>query len=97
MIVTDRVAPDGSYPSLRHRRRGMTVQAVRAAIYREHLRTEANLEAMARRKPVDHARYRELHERSFPADGGDHPTPQQTTGPFRLAGISGHKRVYQAR
>ncbi|MEE1835700.1 hydroxymethylglutaryl-CoA synthase [Streptomyces sp. SP17KL33] len=65
--------------------------------YREHLRTEANLEAIARRKPVDHARYRELHERSFPSDGGDHPTPQQTTGPFRLAGISGHKRIYQTR
>ncbi|MFD3374476.1 MULTISPECIES: hydroxymethylglutaryl-CoA synthase [unclassified Streptomyces] len=65
--------------------------------YREHLRTEANLEAMARRKPVGHARYRELHERSFPADGGDHSTPQQTTGPFRLAGLSGHKRIYRTR
>lgn len=65
--------------------------------YREHLRTEANLEAIARRTPVDHARYRELHELSFPDDGGDHPTPRQTTGPFRLAGISGHKRIYQTR
>ncbi|MFI8323753.1 hydroxymethylglutaryl-CoA synthase [Streptomyces sp. NPDC085529] len=65
--------------------------------YREHLRTEANLAAIARREPVDHARYRELHERSFPADGGEHLTPQQTTGPFRLAGLSGHKRIYQAR
>ncbi|MGW7444309.1 hydroxymethylglutaryl-CoA synthase [Kitasatospora sp. NPDC054795] len=65
--------------------------------YREHLRTAANLAAIARRKPVDHARYRELHEWSFPADGGDHPTSQQTTGPFRLAGVSGHKRIYQAR
>ncbi|MYR42858.1 hydroxymethylglutaryl-CoA synthase [Streptomyces sp. SID5910] len=65
--------------------------------YRAHLRTEANLEAIARRTPVDHARYRELHERSFPSDGGDHATPEQTTGPFRLAGISGHKRIYRAR
>ncbi|MFD3701057.1 hydroxymethylglutaryl-CoA synthase [Streptomyces sp. NPDC058646] len=65
--------------------------------YRQHLRSEANLEAIARRKPVDYAGYRELHERSLPTDGGDHSTPAQTTGRFRLAGISNHKRLYQAR
>lgn len=65
--------------------------------YRERLRTGANREAIDRRKPLDYAGYRELHERSLPVDGGDHRTPGQTTGPFRLAGISGHKRVYEAR
>ncbi|MFB7502307.1 hydroxymethylglutaryl-CoA synthase [Streptomyces broussonetiae] len=65
--------------------------------YREHLRTEANREAIDRRKSVDHAGYRELHEHRLPADGGDHTNPAQTTGPFRLAGISGHKRVYEKR
>ncbi|WCD91399.1 Hydroxymethylglutaryl-CoA synthase (plasmid) [Streptomyces xanthophaeus] len=65
--------------------------------YQHHLRTEANLASIARRKPVDYATYRELHERSFPADGGDHPTPEQTSGRFRLAGLSGHKRIYQTR
>ncbi|MEU0009415.1 hydroxymethylglutaryl-CoA synthase [Streptomyces sp. NPDC006314] len=65
--------------------------------YREHLRTEAHREAIDRRKPVDYARYRELHERSFPVDGGDHPTPAQTTGPFRLAALRGHKRIYETR
>ncbi|NNN31831.1 hydroxymethylglutaryl-CoA synthase [Streptomyces sp. S3(2020)] len=65
--------------------------------YRDHLRTEENLEAISRRRTVDYAGYRELHEWTFPADGGDHATPEQTTGPFRLAGISGHKRIYQAR
>ncbi|QDY75199.1 hydroxymethylglutaryl-CoA synthase [Streptomyces qinzhouensis] len=65
--------------------------------YRERLRTGANREAIDRRRPVDYAGYRELHERSLPADGGDHSTPVQTTGPFRLAGISGHKRLYEAR
>ncbi|MBE8478341.1 hydroxymethylglutaryl-CoA synthase [Streptomyces justiciae] len=65
--------------------------------YRERLRTEANREAIARRKPVDYATYRELHQRSFPTDGGDHATERQTTGPFRLAGISGHKRQYETR
>ncbi|GAA0410852.1 hydroxymethylglutaryl-CoA synthase [Streptomyces luteireticuli] len=65
--------------------------------YREHLRTAAHREAIERRKPVDYARYRALHERSFPADGGDHPTPSETTGPFRLAGLRDHKRLYESR
>jgi hydroxymethylglutaryl-CoA synthase len=65
--------------------------------YRDHLRTEQNHAAIARRTPVDYAEYRALHERSLPTDGGDHATPTQTTGPFRLAGISGHKRVYETR
>nr|BAE78982.1 3-hydroxy-3-methylglutaryl-CoA synthase [Streptomyces sp. KO-3988] len=65
--------------------------------YREHLRTEAHRAAIDRRKPVDFARYRELHAYSFPADGGDHRTPAQTTGPYRLAALRGHKRIYTAR
>jgi hydroxymethylglutaryl-CoA synthase len=65
--------------------------------YREQLRTDQNREVIDRRKPVDYAGYRALHERSFPTDGGDYTTPEQTTGPFRLAGISGHKRIYQTR
>nr|ADC96649.1 HMG-CoA synthase [Streptomyces sp. SN-1061M] len=63
--------------------------------YREHLRTPAHHEAIGRRRPLDYAAYRELHERSFPTDGGDHPTPSQTTGPYRLAALRGHKRVYE--
>ncbi|BBA98090.1 putative 3-hydroxy-3-methylglutaryl-CoA synthase [Actinacidiphila reveromycinica] len=65
--------------------------------YREHLRTAANREAIDRRKEVGHARYRELHGHSFPPDGGDHLVPAETTGPFRLAALRGHKRVYEAR
>ncbi|POX51987.1 hydroxymethylglutaryl-CoA synthase [Streptomyces sp. Ru71] len=65
--------------------------------YREHLRTEENQQVIDRRKSVDYAGYRDLHERRLPADGGDHSTEAQTTGPFRLAGISGHKRLYEAR
>lgn len=65
--------------------------------YREHLRTEAHRAAVERRQPIGHDRYRELHEWGFPTDGGDHPTPAGTTGPFRLAGIAGHKRIYEKR
>ncbi|MGX1915404.1 hydroxymethylglutaryl-CoA synthase [Streptomyces phaeochromogenes] len=65
--------------------------------YRQHLRTAAHRAAVDRRKPVGYPEYRELHERSLPADGGDHLTPSQTTGPFRLAALSGHKRIYETR
>jgi hydroxymethylglutaryl-CoA synthase len=63
--------------------------------YREHLRAVAHREAIDRRRPLDYAAYRELHERSFPTEGGDHPTPSQTTGPFRLAALRNHKRIYE--
>ncbi|WP_405791574.1 hydroxymethylglutaryl-CoA synthase [Streptomyces sp. NBC_01506] len=65
--------------------------------YRRHLRTAAHRAAIDRRTPLTYAEYRELHQRSFPADGGDHPTPAQTTGPFRLAALRGHKRLYDTR
>lgn len=65
--------------------------------YREHLRTAEHREAISRRQEVDYDRYRELHERSFPTDGGDYSVPSQTTGPYRLAGLSGHKRLYEPR
>ncbi|MEU3794793.1 hydroxymethylglutaryl-CoA synthase [Streptomyces fructofermentans] len=65
--------------------------------YRRHLRDAEHRRAIARRTPLDYAGYRRLHERSFPTDGGDHPTPAQTGGPFRLAGLRDHKRLYEAR
>ncbi|MEU1409050.1 hydroxymethylglutaryl-CoA synthase [Streptomyces sp. NPDC005728] len=65
--------------------------------YRAHLRTQAHREAIDRRTSLDIARYRDLHERSFPTDGGDHPTQAQTTGPFRLAALRDHKRIYETR
>ncbi|MGW0599389.1 hydroxymethylglutaryl-CoA synthase [Streptomyces sp. NPDC002776] len=65
--------------------------------YRDHLRTEGHRAAIDRRTAVDYARYRGLHEHSFPADGGDHRTPAETTGPFRLAAVRDHKRIYETR
>ncbi|WP_371530678.1 hydroxymethylglutaryl-CoA synthase [Streptomyces sp. NBC_01283] len=65
--------------------------------YRSHLRSAMHREAVARREDIDYAKYRALHEQAFPVDGGDHPLPRETTGPYRLAGISGHKRIYEPR
>ncbi|MFJ8477004.1 hydroxymethylglutaryl-CoA synthase [Kitasatospora sp. NPDC094011] len=63
--------------------------------YRDHLHTARNRAEVDRRKPITYGRYRALHEQSLPTDGGDHPTPEETTGRFRLAGIRGHKRLYE--
>jgi hydroxymethylglutaryl-CoA synthase len=68
-----------------------------AAGYRDHLRTKEHRAAIERRTPVDYAGYRALHEQRLPTDGSDHATPAQSTGPYRLAGISGHKRIYETR
>lgn len=65
--------------------------------YRAHLRSEQHREAIARRRDIGYADYRERHEQAFPVDGGDHPAPRETTGPYRLAGLFGHKRVYEPR
>ncbi|PXX71791.1 hydroxymethylglutaryl-CoA synthase [Nocardia tenerifensis] len=65
--------------------------------YREHLRTEANRAAISSREPLGYDRYRELHEAQAPTDGMYHATRAETSRPFRLAEISGHKRIYEAR
>ncbi|MFF3645508.1 hydroxymethylglutaryl-CoA synthase [Streptomyces sp. NPDC002564] len=65
--------------------------------YKERLRTAENLAAIERRTELDYAGYRQLHERSFPTDGGDYPTPVQNGGQFRFAGLRGHKRIYERR
>lgn len=65
--------------------------------YRAHLRPDEHRHAIERRRPVDHAEYRRLHELAVPVDGGDHSMPAQTSGPYRLAGVSGHKRSYEPR
>ncbi|MEV0031974.1 hydroxymethylglutaryl-CoA synthase [Nocardia sp. NPDC050793] len=65
--------------------------------YREHLRTDANRDAIATRIALDYDRYRVLHETESPSDGMYHAIPEETGRPFRLAAISGHKRIYESR
>lgn len=63
--------------------------------YRAHLRSGANRERLAARVPIEYERYAQLHDARIPADGGDHPILAETAGPFRLAAISDHKRIYE--
>ncbi|WP_378743158.1 hydroxymethylglutaryl-CoA synthase [Nocardia brasiliensis] len=65
--------------------------------YGAHLRTAAHRRAIERRTPIDYAHYRALHERTIPVDGGDYELPEEGSGPYRLAAVSGHKRIYEPR
>ncbi|MCM6778677.1 hydroxymethylglutaryl-CoA synthase [Nocardia sp. CDC159] len=65
--------------------------------YRDQMRTAAHRSAIADRRPIDYLGYRSLHEMTLPTDGGDHALVEEALGPFRLAGLSGHKRIYQVR
>ncbi|MGW5451516.1 hydroxymethylglutaryl-CoA synthase [Nocardia sp. NPDC003979] len=65
--------------------------------YRAHLRTEANQAAISTREMLDYDRYRALHEAVLPTDGAYHAMVEETRRPFRLAAMSGHKRIYEAR
>lgn len=63
--------------------------------YRSHGRAAETRAGIEAREVIDYARYRELHEREVPVDGGEHELPRVTRAPFRLAGYSGHRRLYE--
>ncbi|WBB60986.1 hydroxymethylglutaryl-CoA synthase [Streptomyces sp. WMMC500] len=65
--------------------------------YHNHLHTTTNQHTITRRTTIDYPTYLQLHENTLPTDGTHHTTPTQTTGPYRLAGINNHKRIYETR
>ncbi|WP_029893450.1 hydroxymethylglutaryl-CoA synthase [Nocardia brasiliensis] len=65
--------------------------------YRDHLRTTSNQAAIARRAHISYSRYRELHHIDPPRDGSDYLLPEETSGPYRLVGYTGHQRIYETK
>lgn len=63
--------------------------------YRERLFTEAHREMMNNRAPLTYRQYEDIFQYGVPEDGGDHEFAPYRTGPFRMAGIKGHKRIYE--
>lgn len=63
--------------------------------YREHLFTERHKALLADRIPLTYRQYEDIFLLPFPTDGGDHRFARYKTGPFRLAGVCEHKRVYE--
>ncbi len=65
--------------------------------YQSMLHSEGHQSMLASRKPLNYAEYQTMYGFEVPVDGGDHAFAEQTNGKFRLAGISQHKRLYEAR
>ncbi|MFF7387475.1 hydroxymethylglutaryl-CoA synthase [Streptomyces scabiei] len=64
--------------------------------YRSHLRADAHREAVGARQAIDYETYRGLRRQSLPTDGSWYELPHQTRGPFRLAALRDHQRIYEA-
>ncbi|GHH96330.1 hydroxymethylglutaryl-CoA synthase [Streptomyces capillispiralis] len=64
--------------------------------YRSHLRADEHQEAVNTRQAVDCETYRALHRHALPTDGRSYELPHQTRGPFRLAALRDHQRIYEA-
>ena len=65
--------------------------------YQKMLHKQSHQAMLAARKALSYADYQKMYAFEVPTDGGDHEFEQQTTGKFRLMGISQHKRLYQVR
>lgn len=63
--------------------------------YRQHLRAAAHRRLLDDRERISHAEYLEVVAPVNPVDGGEHVLEPTTRGPFRLAAITGHQRVYE--
>jgi hydroxymethylglutaryl-CoA synthase len=65
--------------------------------YREHLFTDAHRALLDTRIELTVRQYEDIFHYGLPEDGGDHVMAPYRTGPFRLAGIKQHKRVYERK
>jgi len=66
-----------------------------ASGYREVLYTDRHREQLADRTLLSVQQYEDIFNLTIPRDGWDYTFSQYRTGPFRLAGISAHKRRYE--
>ncbi len=64
--------------------------------YRSHLFSDKLKALFSNRTELNYQQYEDIFQLSIPTDGGDHTFAQYRTGPFRLAGIKQHKRIYKS-
>lgn len=63
--------------------------------YRDHIRTDRMQELMHERVSLSMDEYEAFYLHELPRDGSRYQTEPHRTGPFRLAGVEGHKRLYE--
>jgi hydroxymethylglutaryl-CoA synthase len=65
--------------------------------YRDALFAEGHRDMLAGRAELTCRQYEDIYHYGIPTDGGEYAFPQYRTGPFRFAGMQGHKRIYGRR
>lgn len=63
--------------------------------YHRHLRQDQHTHMLESRTPLTYGEYHAFYSHALPEDGSVYETPRFSTGPFRLAGITNHKRRYE--
>ena len=63
--------------------------------YRGVLFAEQHQALLAGRTELTFQQYEDIYNYGIPTDGGEYTFAQYRTGPFRFAGIRGHKRIYE--
>lgn len=63
--------------------------------YRNYLKTDAHRQMLEARIDLPYGDYEDMYKAVLPQDGSDAQTMHYETGLYRLAGISGHKRIYE--
>jgi hydroxymethylglutaryl-CoA synthase len=75
---------------------GLLLTATVLPSYSAHLAPDRHRQLLATRRPVDMETYAAFHEHRLSQGGGEHRLPDSTGGPFRLAGVRNHQRLYTA-
>jgi len=63
---------------------------------RRQLHPKRHKRMLSRRRELTIEAYDEMRDYVLPCNGSSVRTPKCTVGPFRMAGISGHKRIYES-
>ena len=64
--------------------------------YRSQLFAAQHQALLEGRTELSYRQYEDIYNLVFPTDGGQHIFSRYRTGPFRLAGVNQHKRLYEA-
>lgn len=64
--------------------------------YRDRVFAERHRQLLENRSELTYRQYEDIYNLAFPTDGGRHTFSRYRTGPYRLAGVHQHKRLYEA-
>ena len=63
--------------------------------YRARLFSDEHRALLEHRTELTYRQYEDIYNLVFPTDGGEHTFSRYRTGPYRLAGVKEHKRLYE--